>query len=392
MKTLRICTVALTLLVSACSSHSRSIRPETVHHKMMVKPGGEGEEVTYTLTNHREGVPRITRSVERSYKLASLGVTGKNMEKNLSDSTGLKPWRGILVSRVSNRSAAARSGIQEEDVLLTYDGAPLATTDQLKKLIQETSTPGDTVPISLLRKSADGRYTEEPMVINATLDGVDARETTSDTILLDSDRGVYKLTGLQVGGLSEQLTTEMYGNKDSVVLIADALVGSPAYLAGFRTGDKVLRCDGQPVTSYRDISRAVWARSSDLKVGMELFGEESREGVVPTEGPLELVVEGPLGRHEGQIVLRDDMFDSSSFNIPIVFDCDGNIQRSRWSFLDFIFQFGANYRSKYRPSPNRQPAEDTFLSFFPLGMFEFESTESYDKYCFLWFIEFTDRH
>jgi hypothetical protein len=68
------------------------------------------------------------------------------------------------------------------------------------------------------------------------------------------------------------------------------------------------------------------------------------------------------------------------------------VDSTSWSFLDFIFQFGANYRGSYRDSATRAPQSTWLFSLFPFGMFEFEKTRNSNRYCFFWFIEFEDHH
>ena len=40
-------------------------------------------------------------------------------------------------------------------------------------------------------------------------------------------------------------------------------------------------------------------------------------------------------------------------------------------------------------APSREPASHSQISLFPLGMFEFESAPQFDKYTFLWLIDWT---
>ena len=89
---------------------------------------------------------------------------------------------------------------------------------------------------------------------------------------------------------------------------------------------------------------------------------------------------------------KRNLQSSSSFYVPIVFNWRSDVASTRWSFLDFIFQFGANYRSNYRSSASRAPKKTWLFSLFPFGMFEFERARDHNRYCFFWFIELKDRH
>ena len=79
------------------------------------------------------------------------------------------------------------------------------------------------------------------------------------------------------------------------------------------------------------------------------------------------------------------------FHTPIIVDYTGRVDRTRTSFLDFIFQFGFNYRRTVGPSRTREPAKETYLSFFPLGMFEFERSATRSRNTLFWLITWSSR-
>ena len=81
-------------------------------------------------------------------------------------------------------------------------------------------------------------------------------------------------------------------------------------------------------------------------------------GTRASEGPIALTVEGPLGRHTTSIDISDELGERGEIDIPIVFECASDISSTRWSLLDFIFQFGANYRGYYLDSDTREPARE----------------------------------
>ncbi|MDP3851603.1 MAG: S1C family serine protease [Luteolibacter sp.] len=58
---------------------------------------------------------------------------------------------GLRVTKVGNKSPAQEAGVKEGDVLLTLNGAPLATRAQMQDLLQEMSA-GDEIRLELERK------------------------------------------------------------------------------------------------------------------------------------------------------------------------------------------------------------------------------------------------
>ena len=382
---------ALALLACACtSSHTVHLRPS--HHLLHETVNEAGEALTYTLVAGSDGVPSITRQHESRYQVATIGLRVRSINLEQAEASALVPWRGVIVDRVEGGSPAARAGILSGDVLLALAGTSLSTPEQLKEMLEAFIEPGAEVSVSLLKVGTDGGYPAEPAQVSVTLGSKEVGVTRSETLPLDTDVGVFKLTGLQVGTLSPELSNELYGDTEPVTLIAGSLVGSPAYHAGLRSGDRVLACEGRAIESQRDISRAVLARAGDIDVPASWFSQQSRRALPEAAGEIELEVEGPLGPHVAAFGIDEDMGDDFRVRVPIIYSYRSGVDRSSWSFLDFIFQFGANYESRYRLSDTRAPQEDSLLSIFPFGMFEFETTRRSDRYRFLWFFEFEDEH
>jgi len=381
---------ALTPLIGACTStHSVHLRPS--QHRLLETTTEEGDDVAFTLVAGGDGVPAITRTLETSHSVATLGVQVRSIDHGLAQGSGLAAWRGVRVERVVGNSPAARAGILQGDVLLSLDDAQLSTPEQLADLLQSKLEPGGKVRIGLLQVDPEGGYAAEASETTTVLGSKEVRVSKSETTRLDTHLGIFRLTGLQVGTLTPELGREIYGSEEPVVLVAGALVGSPAYHAGLRSGDRVLSCEGAAVTSHDDIGRAVLARTEAAELPASWFDAETRRDVESAEGEIRIEVDGPLGRHSTALGVDPDLGSRFHFNVPILYDYKSRVDRSSTSFLDFIFQFGFNYESRYLRSSTRATREDSLLSILPFGMFEFESTEDKDRYCFFWFIEFTDR-
>ena len=175
------------------------------------------------------------------------------------------------------------------------------------------------------------------------------------------------------------------------VLVAAVSPGSPAYRAGLRAGDRVVRLDGAAVTGLDDLRAAVAERARER--GIALATDEDLRGLAArtVEGPLRVEVDGRLGRHSAKFDVHPSLGARSDFDIPILFERSSDASFTRWSFLDFIFQFGANYRGQYLDADTREPARATYFSMLPFGFFEVEKRPGWSRYCILWFIEWERR-
>ncbi len=114
----------------------------------LLKLRGNGAELTLGLQIYgtqlsREGIERLKESLEGvkvDYRRgAFLGISGDRFN-NLNCS----------VASVEANQAAARAGIQREDVILSYDGNPVTDFESLTALIAENA-PGDRVRMRIQR-------------------------------------------------------------------------------------------------------------------------------------------------------------------------------------------------------------------------------------------------
>ncbi|MFT5287858.1 MAG: hypothetical protein ACI8TQ_004046 [Planctomycetota bacterium] len=124
--------------------------------------------------------------------------------------------------------------------------------------------------------------------------------------------------------------------------------------------------------------------------------EKTEEGFGVWGSQLLLGVNGALGPYEGRLRIETDLDEDSNFYFPILLDTTSDLNSSRVSFLDFIFQFGFNCKSRVLPSDTREPTEAWSLSILPFGMFEFSkgvqaggrNSKVGNRYTLFWFIDF----
>ena len=107
---------------------------------------------------------------------------------------------------------------------------------------------------------------------------------------------------------------------------------------------------------------------------------------------MQIEVDGPLGPHQTTLAISDSITERSRFYVPILIDYESVCSESELGFLNFIFQFGFNYRSRVRPSETRAPVETSRLSILPLGMFEVNHGVRRSDYTLFWLIRFGSDH
>jgi len=357
---------------------------------------GSDEGVVYKVLPSFAGAPRIQRTATSRVQLPVLGLRAVDLDANTAASLGAPPWRGVFVERVEQGSAAAAAGLRVGDVLVQAGDDNVHSRAQLDELIRTRMQPGEPVSLFVERwSSADADAERQRVQIELRPQAREVLDEVTESFKLESAPGLERLTGLQLGSVPAELSEAIWGRANTTLLVSGVTLGSPAYDAGLRAADRVLRVDGQAVASLDDVLQRLALHAAAR--GIPLGADELPQQPAPVGGQLgasrpgrlRLEVDGPLGPHEATLRLDASLDDDFEIHVPILTHYQSSPQRTRWSFLDFIFQFGFNYRSQVLNARTREPATSSKLSLLPFGMFEFSSSPTRDETTLFWFISWS---
>jgi serine protease Do len=200
---------------------------------------------------------------------ARLGVVLEDVGADDLSRLKLAEERGALVNEVAAGSAAEKAGLQEGDVILSYQGERVGSASQLRRLVRETP-PGRRVAIEASRGGAVQRLTASLEARNGEFDdsfhfnvpmppvpplppmpslGHLFEEGDRGRRLLRRDRFVGRpgRLGLSYQELSGQLA-RYFKVEDGALLVTDVEEEGPAARAGVRAGDVILKLGGKSVT------------------------------------------------------------------------------------------------------------------------------------------------
>ena len=211
----------------------------------------DGAEIRWEAFPGKSGAPRLDRTEVAQRQLAYLGITSRTMTRELAESKGGKPWQGAYLRRVVGNSAASRAGLAAGDILLRVGATEVTSSDQLTDWIQTQARPGEPFEVEFLRGSED----KQVLTATVTPDSREVSDSFTESFPLETSPGVLQYTGLQIAELSPELAANVYGTDEPVVMITGTIIGSAAYQAGFRGGDRIVTCDGRSITSGPDDSR-----------------------------------------------------------------------------------------------------------------------------------------
>jgi serine protease Do len=194
--------------------------------------------------NVATGVARqlaATGSVERGW----LGVGIQTLNADLARSFGLPKPRGALVGQVDATGPAARAGLKSGDVILAFNGKPVANSAELPLLVADTR-PGTSVQVTVWR---DRREQQLPLTV-ARL-----KPATAAMLETNSEDGGRGALGLNVAPLSPAQRAET-GIAEGGLLVVGVGAG-PAEKAGIEAGDIILQAGPRTVADPDQLATAI---------------------------------------------------------------------------------------------------------------------------------------
>jgi len=176
-----------------------------------------------------------------------LGVTVQDVTPDIAEALELEKGTGALVTNVESGSPAQETGIRAGDLIVEINGGPIDTATDLRNQVGLVPV-GDVLKIKLMR---GGKWITRTVRLEQT-------DYRSD--------GSYDPAGtLLAGVVLRNLAPGMpyYGRVEGV-MVDDVAQGSPAWLAGLRSGDVIMAVNRREVGSVDGLAAIVSARPSAL--------------------------------------------------------------------------------------------------------------------------------
>lgn len=192
---------------------------------------------------------------------ARLGVAVQEVNQTLAESFKLPKPAGALVANVDPNSPAAKAGIEAGDVVLAFDGTPIASSADLPARVG-VALPGDKVALRLWRQGAE-------RIVHVTL--ADAKPPHTAAAEADTSAATRGRLGLALRPLQPQEKRE--SGIASGLLIEG--VSGPSERAGLQAGDVLLAINGKPIDSITaaraaaatsDKAAALLVQRGDIKI------------------------------------------------------------------------------------------------------------------------------
>jgi len=181
-----------------------------------------------------------------------LGVQIQDVNDAMRSALGLGERRGVLISDVFKNQPADKAGIKRGDVVLSIDGKPVETSNDLKNTVA-TIEPGKKIPVVIFR---GGKEITVSVVLNEREEGNVNSIATKNGKSSEGGSDTAGALGLSVSNLTDQIR-QQYNLDESVtgVVVTDVDQSSQAAGEGVQPGDVIAELNRQPVSSVKEFAR-----------------------------------------------------------------------------------------------------------------------------------------
>ena len=174
-----------------------------------------------------------------------IGVVIQPVTKELADGFGLPKPVGALVNSVEKGSPAEKAGIEAGDVILRFDGKPIAASDDLPRIVGGTR-PGSKVTAQVWRNKAS----RDVQVVVAELPE-EARAGRGGRGAPKPPAAAPTVYGMSLADLTDVQRKEL--KVEHGVMVGE--VQGAAARAGMRKGDVILAVNNQDVKSVEQFNQ-----------------------------------------------------------------------------------------------------------------------------------------
>lgn len=239
-----------------------------------------------------------------------LGVQTQEVNKENFSKFGLKDVRGVAIEKVVADSPAQKAGLQDNDVIVRFNGEEVTSYRKLTRLISETA-PDHQAKITVLR---DGKERDVTVTVGKqpapqfrtgnlmptlprqaiTIPAMPSfnvesfpRITNGEVMIFDGKEGgnfVFGSTrqlGVGISGLTKQLG-DYFGVADGKgILINNVNDDSPASKAGLKAGDVIIEVEGKAVGNSMELLRAI-SEKKEGEVALTVLRNRNRQTIKVT--------------------------------------------------------------------------------------------------------------
>lgn len=183
-----------------------------------------------------------------------IGVRIQTVTEEIAESVGLKKPSGAIVVEVTEDGPAEAAGLEQNDIILTFDGKEVPEMRELPRMVAATEI-GKTVQIEVFR---DGKTIRETIKVGRLEEAEKVAANSEEDEPEEEDSDAKESLGLTLSSLSRSARNR-YDLDDDIrgVLITDVDPESSAAEKGIREGDVIVEVGQKEVKDPDDVIKRV---------------------------------------------------------------------------------------------------------------------------------------
>ncbi len=219
-----------------------------------------------------------TAKSHKASKKAWLGVSTQTVNYDLAESFDLPVKYGVVVNEVVEDSPADEAGLEEDDVIIGFDGSKITDTDELVEMIDERR-PGDEVILTVVREGNEVELTvtlekrpgyDKSIRISKSLGNKDYFFSFD---YYDNERPYI---GVSLLDLTSQLGDYFGLDKGRGALIKEVREDSPAKEAGLKAGDVIVSIDKDKIFDSEEVRDFISDKEPGDKVEVTVVRDKKK--------------------------------------------------------------------------------------------------------------------
>ncbi len=218
----------------------------------------------------RDLLPQL-RTGKISRGVIGVQVSRDPITKEAAKLLGLPNTSGAVISSVKPDGPAGKAGVLRGDVIVEYNGRPVADSDALVALVVATK-PGTTVPVTVYRENQRKSLSITPEELDLEAEASGRRSPGPSD---QPEPPTVTDFGMQLEAITPEIarSAEVPRGRGGAI-VADVDRGSAAARAGVQPNDIILEVNRQPMTSLTQVTRAL----QNVTAGTPVFLVVWREG------------------------------------------------------------------------------------------------------------------
>jgi serine protease Do len=220
---------------------------EVVGINTAIVASGQGIGFAIPANMAKEVIPHLKEKgkVTRGW----IGVGIQEVTPDLAKSFDLKEKNGALVSQVFKDGPADKAGIQQGDIILTFDGKEISESKDLPRIVAAIPV-GKTVTVKISRNS---KVTTKDVKVG------EMEEKTVETAKAPTG----KKLGIAIQNITPDIAQALSLKDTNGALIAQVEPGSSADNAGLQRGDVIREVNRKPIKDTKDFMQRIEETKSE---------------------------------------------------------------------------------------------------------------------------------